>query len=41
LYKKYLHWINTNKLLGKMGCKGLKTGYTPEAGGCLSTVFDV
>ena len=32
-------WTNTNKLLGKQGVYGLKTGITSKAGGCLSTVF--
>lgn len=40
MYRKLIRWSNTNKLLGVLGCHGLKTGYTPRAGGCLSTVFD-
>lgn len=39
MYKKSITWSNTNKLLGVAGCHGLKTGYTPKAGGCLSSVF--
>lgn len=33
--------MNTNKLLGKKGCTGVKTGFTQKAGGCLSTVFEM
>jgi D-alanyl-D-alanine carboxypeptidase len=40
MYKKSINWANTNKLLGIAGCHGLKTGYTPKAGGCLSTIFN-
>lgn len=34
-----LVWVNTNKLLEKRGYKGVKTGVTKSAGGCLSTNF--
>jgi D-alanyl-D-alanine carboxypeptidase len=34
-----LVWRNTNKLLEKRGYKGIKTGITNKAGGCLSTNF--
>jgi D-alanyl-D-alanine carboxypeptidase len=40
MYRKMVKWSNTNKLLGVMGCRGLKTGFTARAGGCLSTVFE-
>jgi D-alanyl-D-alanine carboxypeptidase (penicillin-binding protein 5/6) len=40
MYKKGITWQNTNKLLGIVGYRGLKTGYTPKAGGCLSSVFE-
>ena len=36
---KPAYWRNTQKLLGKMGVIGIKTGVTPKAGGCLSTCF--
>ncbi len=32
-------WNNTNKLLGKSGFYGLKTGITCNAGGCLVTYY--
>ena len=32
--------MNTNKLLGNKGCKGVKTGFTHRAGGCLSTLYE-
>ncbi|OFI05313.1 D-alanyl-D-alanine carboxypeptidase DacF precursor [Clostridium acetireducens DSM 10703] len=31
---------NTNKLLGKYGCIGGKTGYTDKAGRCLAAIFE-
>ena len=34
-----LIWRNTNKLLDRKGYKGLKTGITTAAGGCLTTWF--
>jgi D-alanyl-D-alanine carboxypeptidase len=34
--KEYL-WQNTNKMLGKSGCNGIKTGVTETAGPCLVT----
>lgn len=34
-----LIWSNTNKLLEKRGYKGIKTGVTKRAGGCLSTNY--
>jgi D-alanyl-D-alanine carboxypeptidase (penicillin-binding protein 5/6) len=34
-----LVWKNTNKLLDKRGYKGIKTGITHKAGGCLATYF--
>lgn len=39
--KSKIYWVNTNKLLGKNGCKGIKTGFTQKAGGCLSSLFEV
>nr|QBH22554.1 D-alanyl-D-alanine carboxypeptidase family protein [Philasterides dicentrarchi] len=33
-------WKNTNELLGKYGCLGIKTGVTPWAGPCMSTAFN-
>jgi D-alanyl-D-alanine carboxypeptidase len=41
MIKNKIYWLNTNKLLGKKGCKGVKTGFTKSAGGCLSTLFEV
>jgi D-alanyl-D-alanine carboxypeptidase (penicillin-binding protein 5/6) len=32
-------WENTNKLLEKPGFKGIKTGHTVNAGGCLSSYY--
>lgn len=32
-------WENTNKLLEKEGFKGLKTGHTSAAGGCLASYY--
>lgn len=40
MYRRLLKWSNTNKLLGVMGCHGLKTGYTARAGGCLASIFN-
>lgn len=40
MYRKGITWQNTNKLLGSGGCRGMKTGYTPKAGGCLSSIFE-
>ena len=34
-----LTWRNTNKLLDRTGYKGIKTGITNAAGGCLATAF--
>lgn len=34
-----LVWRNTNKLLDKRGYRGIKTGITNKAGGCLSSNF--
>ena len=34
-------WKNTNKLLALPEVLGLKTGITPSAGPCLSTLFEV
>lgn len=30
-------WHNTNQLLKRGDCDGIKTGITPSAGGCLCT----
>lgn len=38
--KKEWVWKNTNKLLGVSNVRGLKTGITPSAGPCLSTLFE-
>ncbi len=35
--EKEFVWDNTNKLLGKNGCNGIKTGITETAGPCLVT----
>lgn len=32
-------WENTNKLLAKKDCQGIKTGITPNAGPCLCSSF--
>ena len=34
-----LVWKNTNKLLDRKGYKGIKTGITSAAGGCLATYY--
>jgi D-alanyl-D-alanine carboxypeptidase len=34
-----LVWENTNKLLARKDCLGVKTGYTPIAGACLAANF--
>jgi D-alanyl-D-alanine carboxypeptidase (penicillin-binding protein 5/6) len=34
-----LTWRNTNKLLDRRGYRGIKTGITNAAGGCLATAF--
>lgn len=36
-YRTYYLWENTNKLLGKSGFVGIKTGITNAAGPCLSS----
>ena len=41
IIKNKIYWINTNRLLGRKGCKGVKTGFTHRAGGCLSTLFEI
>lgn len=38
---KEVTWDNTNKLLGIEGFSGVKTGVTPSAGPCLSSLFEV
>ena len=40
IQKRRVYWMNTNKLLGNKGCKGVKTGFTHRAGGCLSTLYE-
>jgi len=35
--EKEYFWQNTNKMLGKSGCNGIKTGVTETAGPCLVT----
>lgn len=40
IIRRRIYWLNTNKLLLKKGCKGVKTGFTTRAGGCLSTLFE-
>ena len=35
--EKKFEWENTNKMLGKGGCNGIKTGITETAGPCLVT----
>ena len=39
-FKEY-SWNNTNKLLSVDGFIGVKTGVTPAAGPCLSSLFEV
>jgi D-alanyl-D-alanine carboxypeptidase len=34
-------WLNTNILLRRANCYGLKTGLTPNAGACLVVLFDL
>ena len=34
-------WINTNKLLKIDGFTGVKTGVTPSAGPCLSSMYKI
>lgn len=34
-----MKWENTNKLLERSDCDGIKTGITPSAGPCLCTSF--
>ena len=35
--EKEFDWVNTNRILGKGGCNGIKTGVTDTAGPCLVT----
>lgn len=34
-------WSNTNILLNKEGFEGIKTGWTPNAGACLSILYSL
>ena len=38
-FKRNMTWDNTNILLNKDGYKGIKTGITTNAGGCLTTFY--
>ena len=38
-HTKECSWDNTNKLLNVNGFIGVKTGVTPAAGPCLSSIF--
>ncbi len=38
-HSKEVLWENTNKLLSVEGFVGTKTGVTPSAGPCLTSVF--
>ena len=40
LCERKIKWYNTNRLLGE-NCYGMKTGYTPKAGGCLITTYSL
>jgi D-alanyl-D-alanine carboxypeptidase len=43
MYNQYRNivWFNTNKMLNLNGFVGVKTGVTPSAGPCLSSMFSI
>ena len=38
--ERLMYWENTNKLLSRDDCIGVKTGVTPAAGPCMSVAFE-
>lgn len=40
-YKTLYEWHNTNLLLNNPRCRGLKTGFTPNAGACLAVLYNL